>query len=62
MVRKRKCKDAAWKEFNKDPTMVLFNVASYEQRMYQNAEVKAKIKYEKKVTKVFKANCKLRPL
>ena len=58
LVRKRKCKDTAWKEFDKDPTTVLFNVASYEQRMYQNAEVKAKIKYEKKVTKVFKANCK----
>ena len=54
----KKCKDAAWTKFDNDPTMVLFNTASFEQRMYQNAEVKAKIKYENKVTKCFKANCK----
>jgi len=58
LVRKRKCKDAAWKEFDKDPTSVLFNTASFEQRMYESAEVKAKMKYEKKVTKIFKSNCK----
>ena len=58
MVRKRKCKDAAWTEFDKDPTMVLFNTASFEQMRYQKAEVKAKMKYEKKVTKCFKSNCK----
>ena len=38
LVRKRKCKDAAWTKFDNDPTMVLFNTASFEQRMYQNAE------------------------
>ena len=38
--------------------MVMFNAAEYEQRMYQNAEIKAKIKYENKVTKLFKLNCK----
>ena len=59
LVRKRKCKDAAWTEFDKDPTIVLFNTASFEQMRYQNAEVKAKMKYEKKVTKCFKYNCKL---
>ena len=48
LVRKRKCKDAAWTEFDKDPTMVLFNTASFEQMRYQNAEVKAKMKYERK--------------
>ena len=58
LVRKRKCKDLAWKDFEKDPTMVMFNTAEYEQRMYQNAEIKAKIKYENKVTKLFKLNCK----
>ena len=57
LVRTRKCKDAAWTEFDKDPTMVLFNTASFEQMRYQNAEVKAKMKYEKKVTKCFKSNC-----
>ena len=58
LVRKRKCKDLAWKDFEEDPTMVMFNAAEYEQRMYQNAEIKAKIKYENKVTKLFKLNCK----
>ena len=38
--------------------MVMFNAAEYEQRMYQNAEIKAKIKYENKVTILFKLNCK----
>ena len=42
-----------WTEFDKDPTIVLFNTASFEQMRYQNAEVKAKMKYEKKVTKCY---------
>ena len=58
LVRKRKCKDAVWKEFDRDPCLANFNVASYEQKVYENAEIKAKMKYEKKITKCFKSNCK----
>jgi len=35
-----------------------FNIASYEQNVYENAEIKAKMKYEKKITNCFKSNCK----
>ena len=35
-----------------------FNFASYEQKVYKNSEIKAKMKYEKKITKCFKSNCK----
>ena len=45
-VRKRKCK-----EFDRDPCLANFNVASYKQKVYENAEIKAKMKYEKKITK-----------
>ena len=51
LVRKRKCKDAVWKEFDRDPCLANFNVPSYEQRVYENAEIKANMKY-------FKSNCK----
>ena len=38
--------------------MANFNFASYEQKIFENAEIKAKTKYEKKITKCFKSNCK----
>ena len=45
-----------WKEFYKEPCLANFNLASYEQKVYEKAEIK--VKYEKKIRKCFKSNCK----
>ena len=53
LVRKRKSKDAVWKEFDRDPCLANFNVASYEQKVYENAEIKGVDHSKKSLSKFY---------
>ena len=58
LKRLRKKKEKAWKQFDHDPTIVNLNFASSTQLVFENEEVKAKVRYEKKITANLKTNCK----
>ena len=50
LVRKRKEKVKAWKQFEKEPTMVNYHYSMSKQDEFSKAEIKAKMKYEKKIS------------
>ena len=56
--RKIKLKDAMWSEFDKNPTSFNLNIALSKQSIFEENELKAKIKYEKKITSNLKSNTK----
>ena len=57
-VRERKLKDKTWHSFENEPTLVNYNIAMFQQRKYERSEIKAKVKYEQKLVKNLKRNCK----
>ena len=58
LVRKRKEKVKAWKQFDEQPTMVNYHYCMSKQDEFSKAEIKAKIKYEKKISCNIKKNSK----
>jgi hypothetical protein len=58
LVRKRKEKDQAWKAFEINPHMTSYQNAHYKQGEYSKAELKEKLKYEKKIIGCLKRNTK----
>ena len=58
LVRKRKQKDHAWKNFDLDPCNATFFTALSKQDDFEKAEFDAKAKHEAKVVKNLKRNCK----
>ena len=58
LKRIRKNKDKAWTVFDADPTPANLYFANSKQGIYETEEVKAKLKYEKKITANLKTNCK----
>ena len=51
-------KDKAWTVFDADPTTANLYFANSKQGIYETEEVKAKLRYEKKITENLKTNCK----
>ena len=58
LVRKRKEKTKAWKQFEKEPTMINFHYCMSKQDEFSRAETKAKMKYEKRISSNIKKNPK----
>jgi hypothetical protein len=58
LKRMRKNKDKAWTDFDIEPTNINLSNASSKQLIFEKEEVKAKIRYEKKITANLKSNCK----
>ena len=58
LKRMRKNKDKAWAEFDINPSDINFSHAISKQHIFEEAEVKAKVNYEKKITSNLKQNCK----
>jgi len=58
LKRMRKNKDKAWAEFDINPSDINFSCANSKQRIFEVAEIKAKVNYEKKITSNLKQNCK----
>ena len=58
LKRMRKNKDKAWTEFDVNPSDITFSYASSKQNIFEVEEVKAKVKYERKITSNLKQNCK----
>lgn len=58
LKRMRKNKDKAWDEFDNSPSEVNFSYACSKQLLFEEEEVKAKVRYEKKITSNLRENCK----
>ena len=58
LKRKRKEKDVCWSNFDRDASAYNLNIALLKQREYEKIEIKAKIKYEKRITCNLKHNTK----
>ena len=58
LVRKRKEKTKAWKQFEEEPTIVNYHYSMSKQDEFSKAEIKAKMKYEKKISSNIKKSSK----
>ena len=58
LTRNRKAKDRSWRAFESDPCLSTSSSAMFQQHKYQEAEFKAKVKYENKLVKSLKGNGK----
>jgi hypothetical protein len=58
LKRKRKNKDRAWHTFDTTPTESNLSYALEKQSLFETEDVKAKVKYEKRITHDLKRNCK----
>ena len=58
MKRSFKAKNKAWALFDEEPCRVNLNLALERQRIFEAAEVKAKVDFEKKLTNDLKNNSK----
>ena len=58
LKRMRKNKDKAWTVFDADPSNANLCFANSKQGIFESEEVKAKLRYEKKITANLKTNCK----
>ena len=58
LKRARRAKDKMWAEFDNNTSPFNLNIALSKQQIFENMELKAKIKYEKKITSNLKCNSK----
>ena len=58
LKRARKDKDRAWVAFDSSPTVCNLNSALRKQELFQEKDIKCKVKYEKLITSNLKQNCK----
>ena len=58
LKRAKKVKDRMWVEFDRNPITFNLNIALSKQKIFEDTELKAKIKYEKKITSNLKSNTK----
>ena len=58
LKRRRKAKDAAWAEFDHNPSPQNLNIALYKQKIFDTEQSRCMINYENKITSNMKGNPK----